>query len=355
MKKLDILVPHYHEPAEVIKPLLDSIAIQQNVDFNEIGVIICHDGAEPSINSSVDLGDYYPSEVESKEFEFYDDAGIGGNYSIFTDYPFEIKQIHIPHKGVSAARNAALDASDAEYVMWCDCDDMFFNACGLWVAFRDIAEHDPDTFVSAFLEESRTADTGKPVYLVHTEDATFVHGKIHRRQYLIDKGIRWDEKLTIHEDSYFNILAQSLTEKRYECPTAFYLWKYRTESVCRHDQKYMLKTYHHMIDSNDALIEEFRRRGEDVKLKFYVVLAVMDAYYTMNKKEWIDQENKEYRDSTERRFAEYFRKYRDVWDSVSDRDKMKVSNNVRARSIYAGMGMESVTIADWLNHIETLN
>lgn len=32
--KLQILVPHYKEPTEVIKPLLDSIAIQQNVDFS---------------------------------------------------------------------------------------------------------------------------------------------------------------------------------------------------------------------------------------------------------------------------------------------------------------------------------
>ena len=44
--KLQILVPHYKETAEEIKPLLDSIEIQQNVDFNEVGVIICHDGEE---------------------------------------------------------------------------------------------------------------------------------------------------------------------------------------------------------------------------------------------------------------------------------------------------------------------
>ena len=42
---LDILIPQYKETDEVIKPLLDSIAIQQNVDLeNEVGVIICNDG-----------------------------------------------------------------------------------------------------------------------------------------------------------------------------------------------------------------------------------------------------------------------------------------------------------------------
>ena len=44
--KLQILVPQYEETDEIIKPLLDSIALQQNVDFNEIGVIIVNDGSD---------------------------------------------------------------------------------------------------------------------------------------------------------------------------------------------------------------------------------------------------------------------------------------------------------------------
>ena len=325
MKRLEILIPQYNENDAIIKPLLDSIAIQQNVDFEEIGVIICNDGSDTLLSAEL-LG----------------------------SYPYSIEYHREPHRGVSGTRNACLDYATAEYVMFCDADDMFFNACGLWVALRDLDANDVDTFVSTFLEETRTADTGKVVYLVHSDDSTFVHGKIHRRAYLIEQNIRWNEKLTVHEDSYFNILCQSLTEKKHYCPTAFYLWKYRRESVCRHDPKYMLKTYHNMIESSDALIEEFKRRGKDDKEKFYVVCAVMDAYYTMNKPDWVNQDNKEYRDSTERRFAAYFRKYREVWDSVGEREKMAASNHIRARNVHDGMGMERVTISDWLAHIETL-
>ena len=46
MKKLSILIPHYTEPTEVIKPLLDSIAIQRNVDMNDIEAVICDDGPD---------------------------------------------------------------------------------------------------------------------------------------------------------------------------------------------------------------------------------------------------------------------------------------------------------------------
>ena len=44
--KLQILIPQYKETDKIIKPLLDSIAIQQSIDFREIGVIICNDGTD---------------------------------------------------------------------------------------------------------------------------------------------------------------------------------------------------------------------------------------------------------------------------------------------------------------------
>jgi hypothetical protein len=185
-------------------------------------------------------------------------------------------------------------------------------------------------------------------------DSTFVHGKIRRRQYLINNHIRWNEALTIHEDSYFNILCQNLSQSVKYCQVPFYLWKWRDASVCRHDPKYILKTYKNMLDSNDALIAEFLRRGMLDKATQYTVFMIFDAYYLMNKPEWIDQENKEYRDSTEKRFAEYFRKHEDLWNGMTIPEKMQISNAVRGRSIMEGMLMEAVTVDEWLRHIKGL-
>lgn len=185
-------------------------------------------------------------------------------------------------------------------------------------------------------------------------DSTFVHGKIHRRQYLIDKDIRWNEKLTIHEDSYFNILCQNLSTNVKYCQTPFYLWKWRDESVCRHDPKYLLKTYNNMLDSNDALIDEFLSRAVQDKAMFFVAFMIFDAYYTMNKPNWIDQENQEYRNKTELRFKEYYKKRKNIWNSIPINDKMVISNQVRSRSVMEGMRMEAITIDDWLKHIENL-
>ena len=334
--KLQILIPHYKEPADVIKPLLDSIAIQQNVDFNEVGVIICHDGPE------------------AKEFCFTDSLLLVENMTLPDNYPFKIEQVRQEHKGVSAARNSCLDAATADYVMFCDIDDMFYNACGLWIIFREIDNGGFDSLVSVFVEESRLPTTKEVTYINHEMDSTFVHGKVHKRQYLLDNKIRWNEKLTIHEDSFFNIQCQNLSQNVKYCQTPFYLWKWRDESVCRHDPKYILKTYKNMLDSNDALIDEFLKRGVQDKALFYTCFMIFDAYYTMNKPEWINQENKEYRNSTERRFADYYKKHKTMWNTVPATDKMMISNQVRSRSVMEGMMMEAVTIDAWLKHIERL-
>ena len=123
--KLQILVPQYNETDAIIKPLLDSIAIQQNIPFDEVGVIICNDG------SDVRLSD-----------------------DLLASYPFRIEYHLERHRGVSATRNACLDYATAEYIMFCDADDMFFNACGLWILFREMVAGF-DSLTSVFIEETR--------------------------------------------------------------------------------------------------------------------------------------------------------------------------------------------------------
>ena len=321
--KLEILIPHYKETFDILKPMLDSLAIQQNIDFSELRVIIAEDA-----NSE-------PITLEGK-------------------YPFQIKTVFAEKPGVSAARNAALDAATADYVMFCDADDMFYNACGLWIIFREINNGGFDSLTSAFVEETRIPETKEVFYLNHDTDSTFVHGKVHRREYLIKNNIRWNEELKIHEDSFFNIQCQELSNNVKYCPTPFYLWKWRDDSVCRHDPKYVLKTYKDLIKSNDALIDEFIKRGLLSKAAVFTAFMIFDGYYTMNKPEWINQENKTYRDMTEQAFSRYYKKRKDLWNNLTAQDKMIISNQVRTRSVLEGMMMEATTIDNWLIHIESL-
>ena len=105
---LDIIVPHYHEKTEVVKPLLDSIALQQNVDFKTIKVTIVDDGFD------------CPEMIINKE-----------------NYPYEITQLKMPKGGVSAARQFGIDNTNGDYIIICDCDDMFYANVGLWLVNQE--------------------------------------------------------------------------------------------------------------------------------------------------------------------------------------------------------------------------
>lgn len=321
--KLQILIPQYKETDSIIKPMLDSIEVQQNVDLqHDIGVIIVNDGTDVHLSQE-----------------------------LFDRYSFPIEYHLSEHAGVSATRNKCLDYATADYVMFCDADDMFYNACGLYIVFREIDNGGFDSLVSAFIEESHNPETKEVMYINHDMDSTFVHGKVHRRQYLIDNNIRWNDNLTIHEDSYFNCLCQRLAKELKYSQTSFYLWKWRDESVCRHDPKYILKTYNNMLDSNTALVEQFiqRRRKEDAQ--FYATSMIYDAYFTMNKNEWINQENKKYRQATEKRFKEYYMRFKYLFDGIASDVKNQIIVGMKNRMFAEGLMMESITFDDWIKHI----
>ena len=321
--KLQILIPQYKETEDIIKPLLDSIEIQQNVDLkNDVGVIICNDGSDVILSN-----------------EFLD------------KYTFPIEYYINDHKGVSATRNACLDNATADYVMFCDADDMFYNACGLYIVFREINTTGFDALISVFIEETRDPKTKEPFYINHNIDSTFVHGKIYNRKYLIDNNIRWNDSLTIHEDGYFNNLCQKLTKNIKYCQTSFYLWKWRDQSVCRNDFKYILKTYRNMIDSITALADELLRRGLQTEAQQFVTSLIYDAYFTMNKKEWIDQENKEYRTSTESYFKKFFLKYKTLYETIPEEAKAQIIMGIKNRMFTEGLLMESITFEDWIKHV----
>lgn len=327
MKKLQILVPQYMETEEIIRPLLDSIEIQQGINLAEdIGVIIVNDGTDVCL---------------SREF--------------FNKYSFDIEYYRHEHKGVSATRNACFNYATAEYVMFCDADDMFCNVCGLYIVFREIENGGFDSLVSAFIEESKNSSTGKLIYVTHDMDSTFVHGKIHNRKFLLKNKIKWDENLTIHEDSYFNCLCQKLAKELKYSQTPFYLWKWRDTSVCRHDPKYILKTYSNMLDSNDALVSQFLKRRKKEAAKFYATNMIYDAYFTMNKDEWLNQENKEYRYVTEKRFKSYWQKYKKLHNSISQEIKTKIIQGIKNRMYAEGMILETLTFNEWIKQIEALN
>lgn len=325
MTTLALCVPHYKEETKIVKDFLNSVRLQQNVNFEEIEVVIVNDG-----------GDY--SQLEDIDT---------------TKYPFYIKIIIAPHQGVSAARNKAFDESNSKYVMFCDIDDMFYTPTALFSIFEAIKNKKFNVLISVFKEEHRDND-GKPYYINRDADV-FVHGKVYNRQYLLDINLRFNPALTVHEDFYFNFLAINLCEdktKAIKLNTPIYLWKWQNNSVSRGDKEYIYKTYPNMLDSCTEVINQLLKR---LKIQLASVMAnrvIYDCYFTMNKKEWLNQENKEYRRIVEKRFRKFYEDFKEVCKVLPEKEKNKLILGIRSRLYKEGMYVEQITFADWIKRIE---
>ena len=326
MGTLDIIITHYREPWSVGKQQFDMLAMQRMVNFEDFGVILVNDGE----------GNELPQEC-------------------FEGYPFDICQMSIPKGGVSKARNAGLDASTADWVMFCDFDDCFQNIYGLHLIFCAMAEEKYDTLWSCFTEETKDSK-GRLTLVPHGRDYVFVHGKAHRRQWLVDNNLRFHEKLTIHEDAYFNILVQAIAkeDRIASIKTPIYLWKWNSNSVVRKDnaEDYILDTYDHLMRQKIAVTEEFIKRGMAQEVMVTVVKTVIDVYYDCQKSAWRLPKNREKMKKVENWFAAYLKRYAQFYTKADIKMIAGMVKSCREYSLNSGeFYIEAETLKQFLERI----
>lgn len=316
--KLEILIPQYKESEDVIKPLLDSINNQLDVDFKDIGVIICNDGSDVLLSDS-----------------FLD------------QYKYDIKYIKAEHGGISKTRNTLLDYATADYIMYCDADDKFHDMFGLCYIFQEIDEKHFDVLVSKFVYED--IEDGE-IVLTHSQgvDATFVHGKVYRLNYILSNDIRWCDELTVHEDCYFNVLAQTLTENIDYFKTSFYVWCHNPESVTRKPKDFKLKTYDKYIKAVGKLLEELLKRNCKDCAEHNVVNLTYQVFYHLNIENWLTSE---YRKNIESEFKKFFHKYKYLWSEASDESKFSLSKEAMNQAYSEGYRTQNLLLKDWLQSI----
>ena len=243
---LDIIITHYKEPLNMLYNLLDSIELQQ--DKREVQVIIVHDGTN----------DY----VDKK-------------------YSFKINEINLDtNMGVSNARQVGFENGTSDYVMFCDCDDMFIDMLALHKIYKQI-EEGFDCLIYSFAEEFAPNKFIKR----GCEDNTFVHGKVYNRRFLIENDISWNKKLTKHEDLYFNCFAISLSENTIRKDDMIYSWKWNSNSVTRREL-FILNSYMDLFESYDELIKKFLITGQTKNAAANAYLMVCRCEEDLKNKIW---------------------------------------------------------------------
>lgn len=318
---LSFVVTHYKEPWEVCKPWFDSMADQLGVDFENIEILVVEDGGEP-----------------------IDEAN-------FVGYPFKVKTFNFGHKGVSACRNIGLDHATGDYIMFCDCDDRFISAYALHLYMKAIKQAMFDIVKSPFLEDQ--VIDGELKLIRHDQDITFIHGKLYRVDFLKDNDLRFNESLTIHEDSYFNVLANMLADGNiHEMSPAVYLWKYREESIVRKDRDaYVFKTYDHLMNVRRAICRELERRERYAEFYQAISKTFIDSYYDFQKPDCSKPENKEIIEKAEKAFAEFFKEFRGEYQNVGIKDTAQMMYLCRVNAYMNGLLVERETLQEFINRI----
>lgn len=241
MSKLQILINHYNEPPELIGRLLKSIAEQTYTDYS---VLICHDGEGGGISEQ--------------------------------NYPFEYAYFSKPHRGVCQTRNSLLEASTAEYVMFCDADDMFSSPTGL----QALLSHDADVIASPYNAERYDGTTH-----LYERDMIRVHGKVFRRSYLQEQRIDFPD-VESNGDMYFLWLAFHLTENVVWIPENVYTWKCNPFSVTRRIPHYNTQRYDRALKCYGALARNLMQRGRDDLAREVIAANIEGAYNRSHADRW---------------------------------------------------------------------
>ena len=324
-KRLQFLVPQYKETEEVISFLLDSIEHQVDIDKNDIGVIICSDGGNYILNQ-----------------EFLD------------KYSYDIDYIVCEHRGVSATRNSAFLLSDADYVMYCDSDDGFCNIFGIKIIFEniDLCEKEKKLFdiLSIQFYSEKQADEEKPWSLsICNHNNIYIHSRVYRRDFLVENNLYFNEKIWANEDSFFNISTTFYSKNTKILNIPIYVWRGNPQSVT-HDPKYIMKTLHQLIYSNDSVIETMLMLNKDKKeIAQSAFDIICKVYLDMNKPCWYEKGNEEYMDVTIKTLKWYINKRGLLCNCLTDTEKKNILQNTRNTEHYGNI--ESITFNDFIKKV----
>lgn len=255
MPMLDIIVPHYDEPWSEGKKLFDMLGMQRAVDMRSFRVILVEDGEGHNI---------YPEIAKQR-------------------YPFEVVGLTIPHAGVSAARNRGMDYSRAKWIMFCDFDDTFTCIYSLRSIMDVLPTEDYDLLWYPFYVETN-AERKRQIRQKYNN--IFIHGKVYRRDFLREHGLRFNEELHFSEDTAFNsVLEMEIRPDRtgeIKMEIAPYVWTYREKSATT-DPARVYGNAVGLFRRQKYVAEQFVLRGRWLEGSSIAMRAMCDGFLTLKR------------------------------------------------------------------------
>lgn len=286
MPKITVAIPCYNAK-DTLRATLHSIAMQSIAD--EIEVIVVND------------------------------CDNFGYVSIISCFPeLNIKYIkHEVNKGCGGSRNTGIRNATGDYICFVDSDDQLTSSLSLEVMYGSIVKADADMLVSVFESEGRFTD-GIAVKKMERVP-TWTHGKLYRRQFLVENELYFNENLRLNEDAEFNQLVLDLGAKVVEIPMVTLTWRDNPKSLT-HESLYKNKLT--FIDACMEYIKDCNKRELMNERVVVRVLQNLDVIYTYYNIVLDDHEDKA--DEFLARCKEYWQLCKNIVADVDDEMATKV-------------------------------
>ena len=212
-RKVDVIIPAYNVPDDILFQCLSSIATQTIKDQIKVTIV--------------------------------DDASTKENYENIKEKFSEFLDIQIlkleNNVGPGAARQYGIDHTENEFITFIDADDLFANGFSLEI-LRQVIEVSPTHQMCVGVFQEVYNSDNQVCFLNHIEDMVWMFGKMYRRMFLDRHNIRFHETSRANEDAGFNTLCKlysSENEQIIFIEDTVYFWCNMNEnSITRRDDCY---------------------------------------------------------------------------------------------------------------------
>lgn len=211
-QKIDVIIPAYNVPDEILFRCLASIACQDIVSDLEVTIV--------------------------------DDASTKQNYSKVASYFDSIMKINIlryeTNGGPGVARQYGIDHTSNGYMTFIDADDTFNGAFAL-KALRNSIEMNNGLYIMSVGVFDEVHETGLPqgdgpILMPHERDMVWMFGKMYKRSFIDKYNIHFHETSRANEDNGFNTMIRLCcndAEQINFIPAHVYYWHENLNSITR--------------------------------------------------------------------------------------------------------------------------
>ena len=211
-RKIDVIIPVYNVPDNILFRCLASIACQDIVD--ELEVTIVDDASEQQNYQTV--ANCFTSQLKINILRYEVNGGPG------------------------VARQYGIDHTKNGYITFIDADDTFNGAFAL-KALRNGIEMNKGVFhmcVGVFDEvhEEGLAPGDGPILMAHEQDMVWMFGKLYRRSFIDKYNIHFHESSRANEDNGFNTMIRLCSNDQEQInfiAAHVYYWHENPNSITR--------------------------------------------------------------------------------------------------------------------------